>query len=88
MEPSRGQWLSSSIAARNGRGFVDLAQPRSVAIDRQSVNAEPLGQTLGTGLGHRLVAQGAQGLGKALELALALARNTLKGACGATAHWK
>jgi hypothetical protein len=52
------------------------------------VNAEPLGQTLGTGLGHRLVAQGAQGLGKALKLAPTLARNTLKGACGATAHWK
>jgi len=52
----RGQWLPSSIAVRNGRGFVDLAQARSVAIDRRPVNAGPLGQTLGTGPSHRLVA--------------------------------
>jgi len=57
----RGQLLPSSIAAGNGRGFVDLAQASSVAIDRGPVNAKTIGQALGTGLGHRLVAQAAQG---------------------------
>ena len=52
------------------------------------MNAEALGQTLGSHLGYRRVAQGTQCLCDTLELAPTLACHLLKGTHRVAAYWK
>ena len=84
----RRQWLPSAGATGNGRGLVDLGQTCAVAVDRCSVNAEPLGQSFGPSMRHRRIAQRAQGLCDALKLAPSLIRHALESTWRAATNWK